>query len=339
MLRFKLFLLFLLGAVALNAAKIGTLQNIYEPLSMEIRNGSLFVTDQQSVFIFDLESIKFQKKLGRKGKGPSEFTATPMVKAYPGEIFVYNTLKFARFKTTGELISEKRTTYFLQDISPIGDKYVIKRAAQGILSPSQKKIYVIGLFDKELEELKILASHDITFKRESNKKVFPLVRPLFKFRVYDNHIFVVDAEKGFRIDVYNISGDLAWSIEKEYKRIKISKEDKSKILEEYKSIPGVKKRWPIIRKFFVHRFPEYYFELKDFTVTQGKIFVKTYLQKNGKEEFWVLSLKGDLLKKIFLPATQERFWTIYKGSFYYIRENEEEEEWECHSVKITTPCR
>jgi hypothetical protein len=59
-----------------------------------------------------------------------------------------------------------------------------------------------------------------------------------------------------------------------------------------------------------------------------------------------MDLKGNILKKVYLPGVKEpgfgnevlgrlaKFYKIYKNKFYYLHENEDEEEWEVHVTPI-----
>ncbi len=59
-----------------------------------------------------------------------------------------------------------------------------------------------------------------------------------------------------------------------------------------------------------------------------------------------MDLKGNILKTVYLPGVKEpgvfsemigrpaKFYKIYKNKFYYLQENEAEEEWEVHVEPI-----
>ena len=61
---------------------------------------------------------------------------------------------------------------------------------------------------------------------------------------------------------------------------------------------------------------------------------KTYGTKNKKEEYIILDLKGNFLKKVFLPETPSILAAIYNNKFYSLKDNEEKEEWELHCLDI-----
>ena len=81
-------------------------------------------------------------------------------------------------------------------------------------------------------------------------------------------------------------------------------------------------------------------------VTDERIYVKTSQTKGDKDEFIIMDLKGNTLKKVYLPAVKKqryvntmlgipaKFYKIYQNKFYYLYENEDEEEWEIHVEPI-----
>jgi hypothetical protein len=91
---------------------------------------------------------------------------------------------------------------------------------------------------------------------------------------------------------------------------------------------------------------DYFPPIRDLTVTDDRIYVKTYQKQGDKDEFIIMDLKGETLKKAYFPAVKEpglfnelmgrlaKFYKIYKNKFYYLHENEEEEEWEVHVTPI-----
>ncbi|MCK5220612.1 MAG: hypothetical protein KAR14_03455, partial [Candidatus Aminicenantes bacterium] len=86
--------------------------------------------------------------------------------------------------------------------------------------------------------------------------------------------------------------------------------------------------------------------IQDMVIDNGLIYAKTNTLKDNKAEFIVLDLNGKIIKRIFLPAPIEmdvvskifsrpvRFYKIYNGKYYYLKENIDEEMWELYKVDI-----
>ena len=74
-------------------------------------------------------------------------------------------------------------------------------------------------------------------------------------------------------------------------------------------------------------------------MVDDKIFILTFKEKDDKAEFLILSLKGKLLQKVFLPLKKISVvdyypYTIDDGRFFQLIENQETENWELHRVKF-----
>ena len=71
----------------------------------------------------------------------------------------------------------------------------------------------------------------------------------------------------------------------------------------------------------------------------------TYKEKDGKNEFIVLDMKGKELNRLFIPvapfdeATVLITYTICNGKLYHLKDNEETEEWEVHIHNIAPAAR
>jgi hypothetical protein len=78
----------------------------------------------------------------------------------------------------------------------------------------------------------------------------------------------------------------------------------------------------------------------------GKIYVKTFKKMDNKEEYVVMDLNGKELGKVYTPLVEKapsmarlngidlQIYSIHKNKFYYLKENEDEEEWELHVQNI-----
>jgi hypothetical protein len=75
-------------------------------------------------------------------------------------------------------------------------------------------------------------------------------------------------------------------------------------------------------------------------VADDRIYVLTYKMKEGMTECIVMDLKGKEEKRVFVLAPEllgmdfYAKYEIYKGEFYTLLENEDEEVWELHRMKL-----
>lgn len=332
--RFISIIILWLVPLAIFAAKLGTLPGIYTPMSLVIVKGKLYISDKNKIHVFDLPGLKKTKTFLEKGGGPGEFATTPILGTDGNKLLVSNSLKLAWFTTSGQLIIEKRLPVMVLLAGHAGNNYILQ--AYDFTSNTKSSDYMIsiGLYNDSLKKIKTISLTDNPFKKKpGGKMIRPLVLPLLKFFSYRGKIYLAKQRKDFHIDILDENGNPAGVIRQKYEPIKISQEYKTRRLEEHKNKPVVKKKWHLLKKIFKYTFPDYFPAIQDFFVADGRIYVKTYLEKNGKEEYWILNLDGKLIKKVLLPHAVNGYWRFYKNRFYYIFENDDEE-WECHSIKI-----
>jgi hypothetical protein len=149
--------------------------------------------------------------------------------------------------------------------------------------------------------------------------------------------------------VFDSKGNALYKIQKEIPPLKVREKDKEVLLQEFKDDRTVQFQmrnaggWEEYKKLLVFHYPDTYPPIRDMLVRNGKIYIRTYITQNDKEKYHIFDLKGKELKTVFLPKPMlaslitrivsrvVRFFDIYKDTFYYLVENEDEEEWELHS--------
>ncbi|MDQ1353840.1 MAG: hypothetical protein QG657_4147, partial [Acidobacteriota bacterium] len=135
------------------------------------------------------------------------------------------------------------------------------------------------------------------------------------------------------IEIFDYNGQPIRVIEKDFPKIKIPESVKKKRMEDLLKTfsPDHKKR---IEKTFTFEFPEYFPAIQEFLVVGDTLYIKTYRIEEDREEYIILDTKGNLLKNVFLPEMQPGSWTLYGNKFYYLKDNDEEEQWELHCLDL-----
>jgi len=154
------------------------------------------------------------------------------------------------------------------------------------------------------------------------------------YQTHSDKIFITGKE-GFGLDILDNTGKKLYSIaRKDYKKRKFTSEDEKKFREVLKS------RFKVQYDRFKSRisFPDYFPEIFNFFIADNKIYISTWKWKNEKIEFFIYSLKGKLLKHLFIPfvfqnALQPYPAVIKNGKLYQLIENDDEE-WELHITDI-----
>jgi hypothetical protein len=179
-----------------------------------------------------------------------------------------------------------------------------------------------------------------------------LVIDTIGFAVYKDKIFVEESANGFQVGVFDCQGNRLYEIKKDFKPRKITQEDKEQLLEEFKKDTLVSMLakgsggWENYKKTLKLVYPETLPTIQDIIVTDGRIYISTYDQKDNKEKFVIMGLKGNIISTPYLPISMKtpfsakafgvsnRFYGITGNKFYYLKENEEEETWELHVTGI-----
>ncbi|MFC2146253.1 hypothetical protein ACFLRT_02720 [Acidobacteriota bacterium] len=130
----------------------------------------------------------------------------------------------------------------------------------------------------------------------------------------------------------NKKGNEEYVIKLDYDRLKVTEKHKKEIVEDLFTIYT----GPTMQKLIKEKgyFPEY-FTARIFKIADKKIFIPTYKKQNGKNEFIILDLKGNVKKKIYLPFKDRTLLLAYpyaiRGNrLYQLFDNDETGEWEMH---------
>lgn len=326
-----LFCSLLLVVGSMYAAKVVSFPDIFKPLQLVIDDGTLYISDQNSILIYSMENFKLLQKIGGKGNGPGEFQKTPYVKVLQDEILAHSTLKFCRFTKEGKLLMEKRfSTTMLFNIYPVGQNYIIDVSS---FNKEAQAVREINIVDQNLEKIKSLYTHIRKPKNSGGKRIIQLIKPFASFTCSADKIFLANSHKGFSIEIFDLNGKPIRVINRPFSKISIPENYKKKRKEEFLRgfSPNMLNR---IKKRIEFDFPEYFPAIKSFIVSDDKIYVKTYGPNNKKDEYTISDFKGNFLKKVFLPGTPFTRSTIYNNKFYFLKDNDAEEEWELHCLDI-----
>jgi hypothetical protein len=336
-------LIVMVGSLAF-AEKLGILTEVLAPEMIEVSESELYVVEGASIFMYSLKDLSFIRKFGQKGEGPGELKVNPSITNIlfkPGDSLLFLGIdKVIRFSKTGQVIKEFKIPTFTNYLYPIGKNYVgirFKAIAQ------QKPNIVVVLFNREMDEIKELYAQQMS----GGQRLLDLTNDTLNVSIYKDKIFIDQSPKGFVISILDANGDQLYQVEKEYKKIKFTDKHKEMALNQIKQDKAVRTiGWNNLKNIIKIIHGDYLLPIRDMTVVDERIYVKTSQKQGDKDEFVIMDLKGKILKKAYLPGVKEpgfgnavlgrpaKFYKIYKNKFYYLHENEDEEEWEVHVTPI-----
>jgi hypothetical protein len=336
----------LLSSLCLLGKKLGTLSDILKPELLRVSGDKLCVLEGASISIFSTKDLKRITTFGKQGEGPGEMMATPLISnnisVYPDYLFADGINKIIYYTYDGKMIREKRKNPQLIRLYPVGKNLV---GARLITEENQRVFTAVILVDENLNEKKELYREQSFI---SQRNLNP-VEDSIHFAVYDDKIFIEESRKGFVIEIFDANGNKISTIEKkEIKPITFTESHKKAIIEDIKSDPLIKLSggWQEAKKRININYPDKFPVIKDILTANNKIYIQTFKEKDNKVEYIVLDFKGKILKSRFLPKVLEstffsrilgrvtQFFDIENDKFYYLYENEDEEEWEVHVEEI-----
>lgn len=318
------------------AAQVVPLPGLINPDSITVDNHHIYITDRETIYIFSVVDFKLKTKFGKEGEGPKEFKINPagvaklLVNIRNDMIIVNSVGRISFFTKDGKYLKEVQIgSAYAGNLKQIGHHYV------GYSISRKTKIWylTINLYDAAFHKLKEICRTE--YYVQANKR-FNLLKlgsgnaRLAVYTVYNEKIFVEGHENV--IHVFDKKGDEEYVIKLDYDRLKVSEKNKKEILEDlYTLYTGPTMRGLIKEKGY---FPEY-FTARIFKIADKQIFIPTYKKQNGKNEFIILDLKGNVKKRVYLPFKDRKLLLAYpysiKGNkLYQLFDNDETGEWELH---------
>jgi len=322
------------------AKKLGTLTEVLRPAMIEISDNEIYVVEGASIFMYSLKDLSFIRKFCREGEGPGELKVNPSISNFvvslPDSIFIVGFDEAIQFSKTGQVIKEFRTPTFSNYLYPLGKNCLGMRIKT---DDPQKPNFVAVIFDQDFKVIKELSTQQMS----GGQNLLDLTADGINISIYKEKIFIEESPKGFIISVFDTQGNQLYQVKKEYKKIKFTEKHEEEQLNRLKEDIQIKTiGWDNFKKLVTITHGDYIPAILDMTVADDHIYVKTSEKKDDKDEFIIMDLKGNVLKKVYLPGVKKpkyideilgrpvRFYKIYRNNFYYLYENEEEEEWEVH---------
>ena len=321
--------------VSLPAAESVPLPELMKPGMIAVSGERLFITENASIYIYSLKNYKLIKKFGKEGEGPQEFKVNPfgpgmVIYPFSGQLLINSSNKLSIFTQDGEFVKEIKASAF-SIFTPIKDRFIGTASASG---PNNKPVISVHLFNAKLEKGKELYRSDVEIGPGAN---FNMPINAFYTQVYKDKIYLTAGKEGFVIDVLDAGGKKLYRIRKDYEPLKITDDYKKKAMHWFKNESPFKQ---FVGSVFKVTFKDHFPAVKDIIVDNDQIYALTYKTQKDKNEWIIMDLKGKELKRKYLPLPPEapyfalNTYTIYDNVYYFLAENEDEEEWELHMEKI-----
>ena len=122
------------------------------------------------------------------------------------------------------------------------------------------------------------------------------------------------------------------------------------MIEDLNEDPGVKPQiralggWEEVKKFIRFESRRHFPPIRNLDIADNMLYIQTYRENMGKEEYIIMNLSGKIKKSVFIPQKVKvplmqrmigvKLYSIYQQKLYYIKENPDEEIWELHMENI-----
>lgn len=341
-------LIFLIGTAYMSAEVLGPLPNVGRPGMIVVNGNELYVAEGCIFTVYSLDNLEKLRQFGKKGEGPGELIEVPFfpnkITVLKDQIFVTGIGKAISFTKNGDFKSEFRTHQRVFQLLPAGENFVAREMAR--VNDRKKQVVVVSIYNRKMEKIKELYRQDWVRQGGFPNGSMDMGLDFANVAVGDDKIFVEKSPDGFLIDVYDTNGNKLYSIKREYEKQPIDSKEKERLENMMKNDAAVKDDlktiggWEQMKKLMHFIYPDHYAPIKGIEISGGKLYVRTFKLKGDKEEYLVMDLKGNLIKKAYISRNLEanilaqvagsKLYSIYNGKLYYIQENEDEEQWELH---------
>jgi hypothetical protein len=332
------FLVFFLCGGILTEWTLGTdifsLPELVNPNSIDIQDQRVVIADGTTISIYSLKDNRIITKFGRKGEGPGEFilpvsgpTVGLNVAVHKEMIIVTSLRKLSYFSRSGSFLKDIKMSegLFSGGFKPIGDRFI----GHGFRSENKINHLTVNLYDPDLKKIHEILRIKATYQPGKGLDLFSTS---FLYETSQNQIYII-GDKDFNIDVFDEVGKRLYTIRQKYKKEKITEIHKAHVYDFYKTDPMFKDRFDRIKKILV--FTKFFPAVRDFQVTDDRMYVFSYQKKNGKNECRILDLKGGFIAKKFIKIHDKNPllffpYKIQDGKLFQLVANDDMEIWELH---------
>lgn len=328
--------LILLGAaVCVWAEQVVVLPELIDPKTITVEGNRMYITEADSICLYSLKDFKLQKRFGRRGEGPGEFSINPArsikISLLPDSILVDSIGKVTLFSKEGEYLKEMKAPMFGR-VVPLAEKFVAQAGSmENDIMYSVVSIYKAGQ-NNSLEKEKELYKFKLALQR-GDAKLDPikLIRPSFVC-TYQDKVFIDDGIEG-EIFIFDSSGNKINTITVKYAKIPLEGKLKAEYLEAFKTHPHFKSVYEMFKSKI--EFSPYLAKIRDYRVIDNNIYVLTSKRAAGKGEFYIYDIGGNLRDRIEIPLAEYDIielypYTIKDSKIYQLIDDQAKEQWDLH---------
>jgi hypothetical protein len=329
--------LFMVGP-ALRAERVAELFEVARPQAMEWGNGNIYILDGTTIYIYHDSTYAYQGKFGKEGEGPGEIMAQPfggpiLMLPHQKKVVISSMGKFSTYSPEGDFIKERKINAF-DTFYPFGDQYICMTTHT---REDQKMVLAIHLADHDLQkndEPFIISGVEVG---QNASFLFPFTA--FFPIPYGDKLYIAPDPEQFVIDIYDKKGVKINTYRMDYTPIRIGSEYRERTERWFQKDASWKNIYPYIRENIKYRkfYPPVHFIIAE----SDRLYVTTHrFNEAGERECIILNLKGEEIKRVFLPIPESYGmdftapFNFHNRNFYRLVDNPDEETWELHQISL-----
>jgi hypothetical protein len=293
-------ILFLIVMTNLYPQETFVLPDVQKPHQIAVDGNDLYIFDEAdySLHIYTISPFALKLEIGKKGEGPHDFKYLPFVYVQPESLACTDFTKTIWYSKKGSVLKVKEYADFRDfDLASEMLLFPFKERYLRITADHGEQKRHVYLIDSEGKTIKELYEGPFTWRSDAP------IHYRTDTLCYKNMIFIADTLKGFHITVFDDNGSQLRTI------------DKNQEVEKVRNRPL----------------------LHQYCVSEDKIYATTYKKEDDKTEMIILDLKGNILRKLYLPldsiqpkrgVLRNDLFTVDRGKIYELIKNRESERWE-----------
>ena len=321
------------------------LKDLTRPDMFQVDQDELYVIQGTTIFVYSLKDFSLLRKFGQEGFGKGElFRAEEWpsrIRVYKDYLLVETRDKLVFFSRDGVPFKDTRkpreSAYFL----PVGDHFAGKIYLYDQKSNIQYMRIIIC--DADLHEIKEIYRQK--WFQQYTTKGFQIqwFSDYLNFEVCDDTIFIEKSPMGLSVEAFDGNGNSLYKIDKEYEKVPVTPEDKEAAMNDLRNDEKGRLMirrmgsWEKVLTVMDVLYPDFKPAIRDIEISNNTIYLRTFRQRDNKDEFIIMDLKGNILRTVYLPLGNQpgiedkivgiKYFTFANDRLYYIKQNPQTKVW------------
>lgn len=320
------FLIILLGNV-LHCGMI--LEKVYSPDMIMVGDSYLYIAEGWEIKIFSRRTGEWIRSFGRRGEGPGEFNGYIIPYLTDDGIMVNCPARILYFDREGRFLRERRALKSFGRLKPMGKNFV----GYSYLTENRVRYETVRLFDAGFHPIRELYRRKYIRQADGSTDLVN-ERPPF-FYIFRGKIYL-DGIDGY-IHVFNQRGEPIERILGVDEKIPLTRRHINEMIEDLKRDKRTRDYYFANKEKFV--WPRYQPLIRMFYMADGRFYILTSRERNGKNEMVIRNLAGKLMGKTFVAINsfpQALLSGIRRGRLVQLIENEDGD-WELRETDLIDP--